>query len=152
MGGLSNDWLSQLAPAHAPPPIGWWPPAPGWWAVAVLVVAVSAGVVYFLMRPAARLRRLALRELDRLERTALDDGRFAAETEHVLRRYAVSAYGRETVAGLSGRAWLEFLASHGGMGLSETGAAMLSVAYGGQVAIDRTRLLSGARKFVRSKP
>lgn len=151
MGGLNADWLKQLAPDHAPPPIGWWPPAPGWWAVALLLVVLAGALFYLWNRPSARLRRLALRELGRLE--TVDEQRFAAEAEHLLRRYAVAVYGRETVAGLSGRAWLDFLAGHGASGLAgDTGEAMLSVAYGGSAEIDRRRLLDAVRAFVRSRP
>ena len=39
MGSVTPDWLAQLAPAHAPPPAGWWPLAPGWWVLLMLLVA-----------------------------------------------------------------------------------------------------------------
>ena len=39
------DWLAQLAPAHMPPPVGWWPPAPGWWMLAVILMIVIGVLV-----------------------------------------------------------------------------------------------------------
>jgi hypothetical protein len=152
MGSLNSDWLSQLAPAHAPTPVGWWPPAPGWWAIAVLLLLTAAAVVYRFSRPAGRLRRVALRELRAIEAAAHDDARLAAEAEHLLRRYAVAAYGRKTVARLSGAAWLAFVVEHGGTQLAgTTGQAMLLAAYGGQARIDRRRLLDGVRAFIRAR-
>jgi len=149
MGGLKADWLSQLAPAHAPPATGWWPPAPGWWGLALLLTLIAAALVYGLRRRAGRLRRVALRELKRLEEGTNDDARLAGELEHLMRRYAVAVYGRETVAHLSGSAWLDFVVAHGGKGLAgDAGQALLRAAYGSPVPADRTRWLKGVRSFL----
>lgn len=153
MGSLNGNWLSQLAPAHAPPAVGAWPPAPGWWGVMLLLACTVALLLYFLTRRQARLRRHALREVHGLALSVNDDGRLAIALEHLLRRYAIAAYGREAVAGLSGQAWLDFLAAHGARELAgETGRAMLCVAYGGCAAFDRRHLLAAARAFIRSSP
>jgi len=149
MGGMNADWLSQLAPAHAPPPLGWWPLAPGWWGLALLLGLIAAGLVYRARRPPVRLRRTALRELKRLEGNTNDDARLAGELEHLMRRYAVAAYGRETVAHLSGSAWLDFVVAHGGKDLAgDAGQALLRAAYGSPVPADRTRWLKGVRGFL----
>lgn len=149
MGGLKTDWLAQLAPPHAPPPPGWWPPAPGWWGLALLLVLIAAGLTYAYRRPAARLRRAALRELKALERGQNDDIRLASELEQLMRRYAVAAHGRETVARLSGAAWLAFVAAHGGQALAgEAGQSLLRAAYGSPAGIDRARWFEGARGFL----
>lgn len=149
MGGLNTDWLSQLAPAHAPAPPGWWPLAPGWWGLALLLVLIVAALAYWFRRPAGRLRRTALRELKRLETGPNDDIRLAGELEQLMRRYAVAAYGRETAARLSGVAWLAFVAEHGGEELAgEAGQSLLRAAYGGPVPADRARWLKGARGFL----
>jgi len=149
MGRLNADWLSQLAPAHAPPPPGWWPLAPGWWGLALLLGLIAAAGVYWYRRPAARQRRAALRELKRLESGPNDDARLAGELEHLMRRYAVAAYGREAAARLSGSAWLAFVVEHGGKELAgEAGQALLRAAYGSPVEADRARWLRGARGFL----
>lgn len=153
MGGLNNDWLSQLAPAHAPPPPGWWPPAPGWWAVVVLFLLATAVVVMLLRRkPPARPHRHALRELQRLEAARIDDAQLAHELEQLMRRYAVAVYGREAVARLNGEDWLAFVVEHGGPELAgETGRGLLRAAYGGAFEADRSRWLAGARGFLRRR-
>src|SRR3569833_3879827 len=98
------DWLSQLAPTQTPPPPGWWPLAPGWWGLALLLGLIAAGLVYRGRRPPVRLRRTALRELKRLEGYMNDDARLAGELEHLMRRYAVAAYGRGAGARRGGAA------------------------------------------------
>ncbi len=149
MGGMNADWLSQLAPAHAPPPPGWWPLAPGWWGLALLLGLVAAAGVYWYRRPAGRLRRVALRELKRLESGPNDAARLAGELEHLMRRYAIAVHGRETVAHLSGSAWLDFVVAHGGRDLAgDAGQALLRAAYGSRVSADRARWLKGVRGFL----
>jgi len=149
MGSLNSDWLTQLAPAHAPPAPGWWPPAPGWWGLALLLGLVAAALVYGFRRPTARLRRAALRELKRLEDGPNDDVRLAGELERLMRRYAIAVHGREATARLAGLAWLDFVVAHGGRELAgEAGQSLLRAAYGSPVPADRARWLKGARGFL----
>lgn len=152
MGSVTPDWLAQLAPAHAPQPPGWWPLAPGWWGLlAVLAVAVAA-FIYWRRHPVTRLRRLALRELKNLQATVIDDIALARELEHLLRRYAVARFGRDTVASLSGERWIAFVVEHGGAAWSgDSGASLLRAAYGGAVHADRTGWLTGAHAFIRER-
>jgi hypothetical protein len=154
MGGVNEELLKQLAPAHAPPPLGWWPLAPGWWGLPVLLLVVVAALVVWLRlrRPQRRLRLAALRELKQLERNA-DDAALAHGLQHLLRRYAVARYGHAPVAQLSGESWIAFLAAHGGVGLAgEPGRALLRAAYGGAAPEqDRAVWLSAGRGFLRGR-
>jgi hypothetical protein len=152
MGGMNTDWLAQLAPAHAPPAPGWWPPAPGWWGLALSVLLLAGGLVYWLRRASRQPRRIALRELARLEQGSGDDVQLARELEHLMRRYALAVHGREAVAGLSCEDWLAFIVAHGGASLSgETGRNLLRAAYGSPGSADRAGWLNGAREFMRSR-
>lgn len=152
MGSMNNDWLKQLAPAHAPTAMGWWPLAIGWWGVILLLILVIAGLMYWLFRPSYRLRRLTLRELNRIEKSGNDDAELAQEIEHLLRRYALTRFGREQVAGLSGEHWIAFVVAHGGDAWAgESGRKLLQAAYGGQVHADRSNWLKGARAFIQRK-
>ena len=149
---MNKDWLSQLAPAHPPPPPGWWPPAPGWWLIALLILALAAFLIHRTLRPASRLRRIALRELKRIEAEQQDDAGLAAALTNLLRRYALASHGRETVAQLSGERWLDYVADHvGGELAGETGRNLLRLAYGGQGQAERERWLAGTRNFLRSR-
>jgi len=152
MGGMTSDWLTQLAPAHAPPPPGWWPLAPGWWASLVLFMVLTAVLVYWQTRPSVRLRRSALRELKRLRETVIDDSILACELENLLRRYAVAQFGRDTVAKLSGERWIAFVVEHGGVAWSgSAGISLLRIAYGGAAMAERAAWLTGAQVFIRGR-
>lgn len=157
MGGMTplqpgGDWLSQLTPDHAPPPPGWWPPAPGWWMLTAVVLAAIVAAVLAWRHPARRRRRAALREIRRIETTVQDDAALARQLENLARRYAVSHFGRETVAGLSGTRWIEFVVHHGGRDWEgAAGADLLRLAYGGTASTHRKPWLRGARAFVKSR-
>ncbi len=152
MGSVKPDWLSQLAPAHAPPPPGWWPLAPGWWMLLVMLVIVIAWVIYWQHRPAVRLRRIALRELKSIEAAAIDDMEVARSVEHLLRRYAVARFGHDAVAGLSGERWITFIAAHGAAEWDgDTGTSLLHAAFGGTANSHRATWLTGARAFIKWK-
>ncbi|WP_428313038.1 DUF4381 domain-containing protein [Hydrocarboniphaga sp.] len=147
----SPAWLEQLAPAHAPAPPGWWPPAPGWWLL-LAMLALCAGLFYAWRRERRSLRRLALNELAQIESSAADDAALARDLENLMRRYAVSRYGREQVARLSGDDWIAFVAAHGGSALAgDSGRQLLRAAYGAAASADRAQWLLGARGFIGSR-
>ena len=164
--------LEQLAPDHAPPPLGWWPLAPGWWGLMVLLLALAmvALVVAWLRKrrqqpSVKRWQRAALRELAQLQAVSSpannDDAHIARGVQQLLRRYAIARYGRETVAPLSGDAWIAFVVRHGGNDWAgDSGRALLRSAYGGAAtahggygahtpSADCERWLTGARAFVK---
>lgn len=143
--------LQQLAPDHAPPPIGAWPPAPGWWLLAALLVGLGVALVLWLRSPQRRLRRSALRELQAMQSTA-DDTALAQALEHLARRYAVARYGRTQVARLSGQAWIDFVCARGGGAWAgDAGHALLQHSYGHRGDSHRQQWLDGVRGFVRHR-
>lgn len=147
------DWLAQLAPPHAPPPVGWWPLAPGWWGLLLMLAVVVLGICLWYRRPAQRLRRIGLRELAQVECTTVGDAALACALERLVRRYAVARYGREAVAGLSGDRWLNFAIARGAtQWQGATGSALLQAAYGGTPQqSERARWVAGARAFLRAR-
>lgn len=148
------EWLSQLAPAHMPPPVGWWPLAPGWWGLLLLLVGAIFGAWLWYRRPTRRLRRSGLRELSNIESAAAGDDATARALEHLVRRYAVARYGRETVAGLSGSRWLDFAAAHGAtQWQGAAGVSLLRAAYGGGApgGVYRADWIAGARAFLKAR-
>lgn len=109
-----NPEALPLRDLHLPEAIGWWPLAPGWWlllALLLLGLALAARASYRRHRRNAA-RRGALAELKRLE-SAWDADRntaaLAAGTSDLLRRAMLAYAPRHEVAGLTGRAWLEWL-------------------------------------------
>lgn len=95
---------------HLPAPVGWWPPAPGWWALVVLIL-VSIGAAAYLWKRWRRptVRKLALAELNRLEREPISSVEKVQRLSVLLRRIGLSTAGRAEVAGLAGQAWLQWL-------------------------------------------
>lgn len=150
---MSANWLEQLAPEHAPPPPPWWPPAPGWWGIAALCVLVPLLALAwrrFYRRAGRRAaRRAALLELGRIRAQA--ESEVAAQIQRLLRRYALTVFGPDRLAPLTGEAWLDFLARHGGERFAgEDGRALLRAAYGKPAAAtQREAWLAAAEAFVR---
>jgi hypothetical protein len=105
--------LANLRDLALPPPVSWWPVQPGWWVLAAgTAVALAIAMLQAWRRhQAAAYRRAADRELMAIERLIgeVDGAALAARISELLKRAALAAYGRETVAGLSGTAWLTFL-------------------------------------------
>lgn len=147
---MSPDWLTQLAPAHAPPPPSAWPPAPGWWGLAGLALALAAGTMWWWRDPRRRRMRAALRELKRIRAADPEPQASARAIESLLRRYAMAVFGGERVARLTGEAWLSFLGAEGAAPLGgEPGRDLLSTAFGGRACDQRREWLAGAESFVR---
>ena len=147
---MTPSWISQLAPAHAPPAPGWWPPAPGWWMVAVLLLVAVAAGVWWWRDPLRRSRRAALRELRAIRLEESDAVASARAIESLLRRFAIAVFGVPRVARLTGSAWLEFVVAEGGGPLAgDAGRSLLAAAFGGVASEDRERWIAAADAFVR---
>ncbi len=89
---------------EAPAPVSMWPQTVGWiWLGLAVLFLIGLGFWKLLAwRRATQYRREALAEL----RTAGDD---PVAISSILRRTALAAFARDTVAGLQGSEWLEFL-------------------------------------------
>lgn len=103
----------------------WWPLAPGWWlllAVALLLIGLITWRLAVVWKK-NEYRRLALKEIE-----SIPDPRTLPV---VLKRVALAAYPRETVAGLAGKRWISFL-NHEVHGCfdDEAGRLMLALDYG----------------------
>jgi len=142
------DPLAALRPLHPPAPVDWWPPAPGWWALTVLLLGLL-GLAWWQYRRTA-LRRVALAELHRLERSAPDDSRLSAGVNQLLRRVALACFSRRQVAGLSGEAWLQFLDAQARVkGFhSGPGRVLATGPFAPACALDRGALLELARQWI----
>lgn len=122
-----------LRDLHMPLEVSWWPLAPGWW---VLIALILAGAVWRLYRYIKTYRqRIALRALATIRRQ-LEAGAPAADclptVSTVMRRFAMAiAENPRMVAGLVGRAWLDYLDSRWDQDAFQTGsgAALASAPY-----------------------
>jgi len=148
---MNKDWLAQLAPAHAPAAVGWWPPAPGWWLVGILCVLLIAALMRTLLDHRRALRRAALRQLRVIRASDADGPAVARATQDLMRRYAVEVFGRDRVARLTGEEWLSFVMDAGGEALAGApGRSMLAAAFGNQASDDREQWFAAAERFIKS--
>lgn len=101
--------LSQLQPLRAPDPVGFWPMAPVWWLLLIAAaLAATVTVVWFVRRyKRAAYRREGLAWLRDLEARDAD----VHALSEALKVTALKVYPPETVAGLSGTDWPQFLRS-----------------------------------------
>lgn len=116
---------------HGIDPVSWWPPAIGWWLLAALFLYALFKVVSWWQNR-GDWRSDAKRQLNALQKRLKGDDRACdeescevlTELSAILRRAAIARFGRRHCAGLTGDAWLRFLAEHDPKGfdwLSEAG-------------------------------
>jgi hypothetical protein len=147
---VNPDWLSQLAPGHAPAAPGWWPPAPGWWGLGLLCIALLAVLVWKLRQPQRAPRRAALRQLRLIQASDADGAAVARAIQNLLRRYSLAVFGPQRVARLTGEAWLNFVIEAGGAALAGSpGRTLLAAAFGNQTLDDREQWIAGAARFIK---
>ena len=98
-----SDSLKQLHDFYQPPPPSWMPHTVGWYVVFAVLGLLALWLVIRSARHwmANRYRREALRQLPHTP---------AEQLSALLKRTALSAWQRETVASLSGETWIKFLA------------------------------------------
>jgi len=101
--------LQNLHDIIVPPAVQWWPPAPGWFVVmaAVMVVGLLLGHRGWKWWRRNRYRGQALRELAQIRQS--NSGADLRRLPVLLKRAALSAWRRETVAGMVGPDWYRFL-------------------------------------------
>ncbi len=144
---MEADPLAALRPLHVPPPVGWWPPAPGWW-LAMIIIAMT---IYLSYRYYTRMapKYAALKELKLLKTNRNTTDQPVALLNQLLKRYALACWPAETVAALSGQAWLDFLDAHGGNGQFSHGPGRILqfTPYQKQQA-DLDQLITLARRWI----
>jgi hypothetical protein len=114
MPGTQTDPLAQLRDIHLPGPIEVWPTAYGWWILGALcLLAVILALYWFWSRwQANKYRREARSQLEAILHSWESDGdtaQYLREIQLLLKRTALTRYSRETVASLTGEAWVDFL-------------------------------------------
>jgi hypothetical protein len=120
----------------------------------LILLLLGAGVAWSKFPAFARgrrVRRAALAELARIR--SLDAASQPRAIQHLMRRYALSVYGAQAVANLSGRAWLHFIEAHGGAAFAgSSGQDFLAAAYGNDAPAAPPEWLLAAEAFIRRSP
>ncbi len=118
------DSLQRLHDIVAAPPVPLWPPAPGWY---LLFCLLFLSLIFLLVRAVIRYRRNAYRRAALAElRQAASDNEPLPLIAQLLKRTALTAYGREQVASLSGETWVAWLVKTGGRDVPAAVAAALT--------------------------
>ena len=115
---IPADPLDKLKDIHLPDAVSWWPLAPGWWILLVLFLLMLAIALYLYIRSQRKSRQeiiieQALQLFDNLQASSLNPKTLIMELSELLRRTAISLYGRESIANLAGKNWLLFLNDYG---------------------------------------
>lgn len=102
-----------LRDIHIPQEISWFPPAIGWW---LLIIFVPIASYFLIMLIQQLLQKTAVKEAKELlkqlqHNDALTPLEKVVELSELLRRVAVSCDSKTNIAGLTGRAWLDYLDS-----------------------------------------
>ncbi len=109
---METDPLLELRDVIYPVDPGFWPPAIGWWIALVLVILCLIGAVYLLHLVYLRLSETSfVKEFDAL--VQLQPREAVVELSILMRRIAITSFPRDSVAGLSGEDWLQFLDQSG---------------------------------------
>ncbi|WP_029408708.1 DUF4381 domain-containing protein [Thiomicrorhabdus sp. Milos-T2] len=108
----NNPLLEQLRDIQLPDPVGWWPLAFSWWILLFSIIAIITGAIWYYLDLRRRniYRRSALQQIDEImQKTDMSDNVKISAINAVLKRVALTAYGRLITASLHDQAWLDFL-------------------------------------------
>ena len=104
-----EEQLANLQEIPLPEPVAYTPQTIGWYLLLVLLILVTVALVASWRRRINRnrYRRQALQELEHIASSE----RPLSDLPVLVKRVVLAFARRETVAGLTGQAWLEFLDS-----------------------------------------
>lgn len=102
-----------LRDIHLPDPISWWPLAIGWWIVLALVIILGL-ITFFVVKRKLQptLKKEAVAKLASIEEAFIQHKNPSiclTELSALMRSVIISQDHSKNVAGLTGKAWLEFL-------------------------------------------
>ncbi len=143
-----------LRDIHLPDPLGWWPLAPGWWLLVLLMLAVIAWL-FWRWRQQQRGEHaldVALHELGYLQgKHGNNTKALLRELSVLLRRVAISQYGRQQVAGLTGDAWVKFLDDKAGKPLfgSKLAHLLTEIPYRPETQAETALVLQATRQWIK---
>ena len=106
--------LSQLRDIHLPDAVSWWPPAVGWYGLLCvgIVFIVLAMRVAWRIHSRVKPKRQALKLLSQYRSHFVMHANVSltcARVSELLKRVALTYFPRQQVAGLTGKAWIDFL-------------------------------------------
>ena len=152
-----SDPLSQLRDIHLPQTVGWWPPAIGWWILAIFLIVAIAGGIYWLWWRHKRLayKREAIATMEAIRASHLqhqDDQQLLSDLCSLLKRTAITRYGRDEIAGLAGEQWLSFLDRTGQTSEFTQGSGrIITNRFSPNTQVDSTELLNAVEHWLKKQ-
>jgi Domain of unknown function (DUF4381) len=149
--------LAKLHDIHLPAPIGWWPLAPGWYFLIALALLLIALLVYFAHRfykngRAKQEALLLLKNYEQQYQRGADSQLISMKISELLRRVALVYFPRAEVAGLKGKAWLDFLSTTSqGIDFKAISDYLLLLPYQPAKEIDLEPLFCRARRWIKQR-
>lgn len=150
------ELLARLEDVTTPEAVSYIPQTSVWYVLAAVLLLILSATSWRLAAKyrASRYRREALAVLMEIERQSATNSHSEAQVAALLRRTALSAYPRASVASLHGETWLVFLDHcYGGKDFSDgPGRVIADAPYlpaHVMSAQDRAGLLQAARSWVR---
>lgn len=118
---ITEAALRSLKDIAVPQPVSWMPQTWGWLALALILLAaiVLCGLLAYKRWRRNAYRREALRLLDEIAgdfRNGQTRAGASPRLGELLKRTALAAWPRKTIAAVSGNEWVGFLSSHGEIG------------------------------------
>ena len=115
---MNPEVLAKLKDIHVPSDVAWWPLALGWWILLGGFLLVLGLVIYLIIRANRKSKQdvivgQSLNVFHDLKDQSLSPRDLLIALSELLRRTAISLYGRAAVANLSGTEWLNFLNEKG---------------------------------------
>lgn len=103
--------LNQLQDIALPDPIGWWPLSHLVWVVIVGMTGFLSGFIWYKIDQRRRLfyRKEAQTELNNILAADITPSEKLLKLNALLKQVAITYYGRQAVAVLTGAAWQDFL-------------------------------------------
>lgn len=109
----STQNIAALREIHLPDPISWWPPAIGWWLLLALVIATAILLPILYRRltytPINKVINKSFQDIVARYKDDNDAFSFISQTSRFLRQIAMTYYGRDEVAQLTGDKWMALL-------------------------------------------
>lgn len=118
---MQENLSTDIGTLMEPEPIPFSFEAPGWTALLVLLILVLLIIAVREYNNYLRnaYRRMAIKQINAAKGQRMPSDQIIYKVTEILKRVALTSFGREEQGSLYGKEWVEFLKSHGKIGLSE---------------------------------
>lgn len=103
--------LANLHDIVVPPAVGWWPPSSALVGLMVGISGILIGLLWYYLKQRRQnhYRRQAKNLFDQTMIQAQTPQEKLLQASKLLKQVAITNYGRQRVASLNGKAWIQFL-------------------------------------------